>query len=209
LRIVAEDRPVLTINGYTFSHELFEKGFPADGGPCKCSSVCCEEGVYADVADRENILSHKEMIKKYMDDTQPHDEAGWFETWEIEDRDFPSGRCVGTEAFNGKCVFLDKFGRCSLQVAAVSEGMHKWALKPFFCVLYPIEVTNRVVSFDDMLQGEQSCCTIGHEFDTPLFEGCKEELTYLVGLEGFRKMEEHYAALRARQGPVNTNNTGA
>jgi hypothetical protein len=206
---VAQDRPVLTINGYTFSDELFKKGFPAHGGPCKCSSVCCADGVYADVTDREKILSHKEMVKKYMDDTQVTDDSRWFEQQETPDGDFPSGRSVGTEAYNGKCVFLDQFGRCSLQVAAATEGMHKWALKPFFCVLYPIEVTNKVVSFDDMLQGEQSCCSVGAEFETPLFEGCKEELTYLVGEEGFRKMEAHYKALQAKEPPANTRTTGA
>lgn len=201
---MSENRPAFTIRGYTFSKELFEKGFPADGGPCKCSSVCCEDGVYADIADRERILSHKEMIKRYMDDTQTRDEAHWFEQREREDNDFPSRRCVGTEAFSGKCVFLDLFGRCTLQVAAVAEGMHKWALKPFFCVLYPIEVTKMVVSFDDMLQDEQSCCSIGHVFEMPLFEGCREELTYLLGPDGFREMEEHYAAMQAKEQAVNT-----
>jgi hypothetical protein len=193
---VQGDLPVLSINGYTFSKELFEKGFPAGGGPCTCSSVCCSDGVYADVTDRDRILSNKELVKKYMDDSQTRDESRWFETVEIADGDFPSGRCVGTEVHNGKCVFLDKSGRCSIQVAAASEGMHKWALKPFFCVLYPIEVTRKVVSFDDMLQDEQSCCSVGHEFEMPLFEGCKEELIYLVGPEGFRQIQEHYAALQ-------------
>src|SRR5512140_1116977 len=147
------------------------------------------------------------MIKKYMDDTQVRDESRWFEKREMEDGDFPSGQCVGTEAHNGKCAFLDGLGRCTLQVAAASEGMHKWALKPFFCVLYPIEVTNGVVSFDDMLQGEQSCCSIGHDFEMPLFEGCRDELTYLVGPEGFRTMEEHYATLHADRQSVNTHIT--
>lgn len=206
---MAEDRPALAINGFRFSHELFHKGFPVDGGPCTCSSVCCADGVYADVTERERILSHKEMIKKYMDDTQVRDESRWFEPREIADGDFPSGRCVGTEAYGGKCVFLDGFGRCTLQVAAAGEGMHKWALKPFFCVLYPIEVTKGLVSFDDMLQGEQSCCSVGHEFETPLFEGCKDELTFLVGPEGFRAMEEHYAALQSQEQSANKNSTGA
>jgi hypothetical protein len=201
---MSEERPPLTVNGYVFSSELFEKGFPQGGGPCTCSSVCCEDGVFADIADRERILSHRELIKRSMDETQTRDEARWFEQEEQEDDDFPSGRCVGTETFNGKCVFLDKFGRCSLQVAAVSEGMHKWSLKPFFCVLYPIEVSGKVVSFDNMLQDEQSCCSIGHQFDVPLFEGCKEELTYLVGPEGYQKIEGHFAALQAT-----TDTTGA
>jgi len=37
----------------------------------------------------------------------------------------------------------------------------------------PIEITRKVVSFDDMLQGEQACCSIGHQFDMPLFEGAR------------------------------------
>lgn len=202
--MVPEPPSPFSINGYTFSEDLFRKGFPTGGGPCTCSSVCCEGGVYADITDREKILSHKEIVKKYMDGTQTREESQWFEDREFDDEDFPSRRCVGTREINGKCAFLDGFGRCSLQVAAVSEGMHKWALKPLFCILYPIEVSNNVVNFDDMLQDEQSCCSVGHEFDMPLFEGCKEELVHLVGPEGFRKMEAYYQAMRSKETPSNT-----
>jgi hypothetical protein len=69
-------------------------------------------------------------------------------------------------------------------------------LKPLFCILFPIEITEKVVSFDDMLQDEQSCCSVTAPFDTPLFEGCKEELVHLVGEDGYRAMEDHYSAQR-------------
>lgn len=74
--------------------------------------------------------------------------------------------------------------------------MHKWALKPLFCILYPIEISNNVVSFDDMLQSEESCCTITEEFDTPLFAACREELTHLLGEEGYQELDAHYRMKR-------------
>ena len=76
-----------------------------------------------------------------MDETQTADPAHWFEPEEQDDDDFPSGRCVGTRVLNDKCAFLDRFGRCTLQVAATRvRGLHRWALKPLFCILYPIEI---------------------------------------------------------------------
>ncbi len=185
----------LRIDTYTMSGELFAKGFPRGGGPCSCSSVCCEGGVFVDLQEREVILAHRDLITRHMDQTQTADPSRWFETEAADDPDFPSGRCVGTQVINDKCAFLDGQGRCSLQKAAVAEGMHKWSIKPLFCVLYPIEISDGIVSFDEMLQNEESCCTIGTSFEIPLFEACREELVHIVGDEGYVLMERHYAAL--------------
>jgi Protein of unknown function (DUF3109) len=182
----------LTVKGYTIADEFFRKGFPAGGGPCKCSSVCCSGGVYADIAERDRILADKDIIKKYMDTTQSLDDTTWFDPGDDEDADFPSGRCVGTSVLNDKCVFLNSVGHCSLQSAAMGEGKHKWFWKPFYCVLFPIEVSDKIVSFDPMLQDEQSCCTLQDAFDVPLFEGCREELAYFLGEDGYARVEEHH-----------------
>ena len=184
------------VKHYSISDELFSKGYPEGGGPCSCSSTCCEGGVYADVRERENILAHTEMIKAHMDETQVTDHRLWFEEDEKDDPDFASGRCAGTREINNKCAFLNRNGLCSIQVAAVANGMHKWALKPLFCILYPIEISDNVVSFDEMLQDQQACCSVSSEFRTPLFEACKEELLHLLGEDGYRMMEDHYRSLR-------------
>ena len=180
------------IKQYTIASELLEKGYPLGGGPCTCSSVCCSHGVFADVKERDLILAHKDMIKKYMDETQPLDESMWFEDHEEDDTDFASGRCVGTQVVNDKCALLDKTGRCSAQVAAASEGMHKWALKPLYCILFPIDIANNKVQFDDMLDDEEKCCSIGPVFETPMFEGCKEELVHLLGSDGYEELDAQY-----------------
>jgi len=186
----------LRVDRYTMAGELFNKGFSGSAGPCSCTSVCCEGGVYVDVRERDVIMAHKDLIARHMDQTQTTDPSLWFEPDVTEDQDFPSGQCVGTNVINDKCAFLDGAGRCCLQKAAEAEGMHKWAIKPFFCVLYPIEISDNTVSFDEMLQDEETCCTIGTTFDVPLFQACREEIVHIVGEEGYVLMEQHYAALR-------------
>jgi hypothetical protein len=186
----------LRIKQFTISPELTTTGYPEGGGPCTCSSTCCSSGVWVDLRERDRILAHKEIIKKYMDGTQTTADSVWFGSDEKADSDFASGMCVGTAEVNNKCVFLDGAGRCSLQVAAATEGMHKWALKPLYCILYPIEVTDGVVGFDPMLQSEQSCCTVDTVFRIPAFEACRDELVHLLGEDGFQMMREHYQQQR-------------
>jgi Fe-S-cluster containining protein len=193
--MITPDKSV-RIDRYTMSGELFTRGFQKDGGPCSCSSACCEGGVYVDLHERDVILAHRDLITRHMDRTQTTDPSRWFEAEVVDDPDFPSGQCVGTDVVNNKCAFLDGAGRCSLQKAALAEGKHRWSIKPLFCILYPIVISGDTVSFDEMLQDEESCCTIGTSFDVPLFEACREELVHLVGEEGYASMEQHYASLR-------------
>lgn len=187
---------LLKVKQFIISNEFFEKGYPEGGSPCNCSSQCCEGGVWMDVRDHERIMEKKDLVKQQMDETQTTDETKWFEHEIVDDSDFPSGKAIGSEVINDKCAFLDKVGRCSIQLAAVAAGKHKWAWKPMYCVLFPIEVSGNLVSFDPMLQGEQRCCTISSAFSTPLFVACKEELTHLLGEDGYTMIENHYESLR-------------
>ena len=72
-----------------------------------------------------------------MDPDQEHDTALWFEKETIPDTDYPSGRAVGTEVYNDRCVFLNSKGMCVLQKTAAAAGMDRYALKPFSAGCYP------------------------------------------------------------------------
>lgn len=184
--------PDLMVNGYTVSPDLFSLGYPEGGGPCRCSSTCCMHGVYLDIAERDKILAHADLIVRQMDPQQTKDPSKWFEQDEEEDQDFPSGRCVSTQVINGQCAFLDEMGRCSLQATASNEGMHRWDLKPFYCILFPIEVSDRRIGFDTMLQDEQPCCSVSDRYRVPVFEACRDELLLLLGTDGFDRLQAHY-----------------
>jgi hypothetical protein len=187
-----ENGKPLVIKGQTISPELFMKGFASGSGPCTCTSSCCDGGVYVDVGERDRIMVHAGLIKKYMDETQTLDERLWFEGREEEDEDFASGRCVGTAVINEKCAFLDGLRCCSIQKATTAEGMGRWTLKPLYCILYPVEISDGVVSFDPMLQDEQACCSITDKHDIPVYEACRDELVHLLGEDGFQSLHNHY-----------------
>ncbi|MDH4069739.1 MAG: DUF3109 family protein [Ignavibacteria bacterium] len=190
------------IAGYKISSELFTTGMKDNDSPCRCTSRCCLGGVFADVTERDRVLEHSDMIAGYMDETQPSDPSQWFEDHESDDHDFVSGRCVGTTEYNSKCAFLDRHGRCSLQVAATEEGMHRWALKPLYCVLFPIEVSDKVVAFDDMLQDDEQCCSVSTSYHVPLFQSCRDELIHLLGEEAYSAMEDHFREHYKKRSPA-------
>ncbi len=185
----------LHVKGYAIDPILFTQGYPKGCGPYACSSRCCSDGVWVDLKEKERIIEERELIQRYMDDTQDKDPDNWFAECEDDD-DFPSGVCEGTTVRSGGCVFLNKEGLCVLQVAAASEGRHKWDIKPFYCILFPISIANKTITFDDHKQGEVACCTIGRHHLIPLFQACKEELIHAVGDDGYRALEEYYQANR-------------
>ena len=178
----------MRIGKYEIDPVLFEKGFPKGCGPLACESTCCSVGVFADLKEKELILSHKDAVKKYMDETQTTDDSRWFDNEVVGDSDYPSGKAVGTEVFNDKCVFLNKSGMCSLQSAGAGEGMGRWALKPFYCIAFPITVEEGVLTFDDFQQGKTQCCSSIDTKETTLVESCKDELELILGHDGYDKL---------------------
>jgi hypothetical protein len=86
-------------------------------------------------------------------------------------------------------------------VAAVTAGLHKWALKPRYCVIFPLEVIGNVIRFDARMQGKQPCCSVRKDFVVPLFEACREELVHLIGEQGFEKVQAHYASFAGARSP--------
>jgi len=184
--------PVLHIKGFDVDPILFSHGFPKGCGPYQCDGACCCDGVWVDIKERDRILEEKELIKKYMDETQNKNEEEWFaEYWENED--FPSGKAVGTTIQNKNCVFLNKEGRCVIQVATTLEGRDRWDIKPFYCVMFPVSVDEKTLTFDEHMEDEDaSCCNIFPEYQTPMFAACKEELIYALGEDGYQQMIDHY-----------------
>jgi hypothetical protein len=178
----------LVIGSLEIDPILFTKGFAVDHGPYHCESKCCASGVWADVKEKDVIMSHKESIKKYMDETQTTDDAVWFDPEEITDADFVSGRAIGTQTYNNKCVFLMKDGRCSVQLFSKEELGDAWKIKPFYCVAFPICVSEGVLTFDDYQQGCAQCCSIVDNAEISMVESCKAELEYVLGAEGYRQL---------------------
>jgi Fe-S-cluster containining protein len=156
---------------------------------CKCNGECCNYGVYTDLKEFESIMAIKDKIKDAMDESQTKDEKEWFEAPQ-KDEDFESGFAVGTELHNGKCVFLDKVGLCTLQKLAMSEGKHKWGYKPTYCILFPFTVYEETFTIDDEHIERLDHCNKFPQDESTIYDSCTEELRHFFGEEGFRQLEE-------------------
>src|SRR5581483_4304014 len=199
----------ITVGGFRVDEILFTHGFVRYCDISKCGGGCCHSGVYADLGEHDEILRHADTIAKAMDETQDPDIETWFDGEIIDDPDFPSGRAIGTEVqdrdggisgFTEGCVFLDKRHFCSIQVAAVNEGLHRWAWKPKYCILFPVTVVQGVLTYDDghsedlIHCGPQGAGNYVHS----VFESMREELRYFLGDAEFEKLENYYLAHRER-----------
>lgn len=170
---------------------LNEKVFDVECSMNNCNARCCREGVFLDPVERDKILQHAPLIKRHLEPHQPNDEHMWFDEEREEDSDFPSGYAVGTRTLEHGCVFLDSRGWCTLQKAAVAEGLDKWALKPFFCVAYPITIQASVLTVDDPKFTERTeCCARLAKGGLSPVELCADELNFMVGAEGFAQLKK-------------------
>jgi Fe-S-cluster containining protein len=115
------------------------------------------------------------MIRRHLEPWQEQDPGAWFDAEPIDDADYPSGKAIGTRATERGCVFLDSVGRCALQKAAVAEGMDRFALKPFYCVAYPVVIENGVLMISDLPTLDA-------------FDVCAEELEFVLGKEGVEEL---------------------
>lgn len=180
------------IAGTRFEMKVLTEGFKDPNGPNACTSKCCKHGVYLDPTERDRILEFGDIVEKYLDDTQTRDRSRWFDNSEETDSDFKSGKCVSTEVYNDKCVFLDKFGRCVLQIAEREEGMPRFSLKPFYCVLFPIVKIDGVFHYDDLCSDESGCCSASKQSAEKMIEVCSVELQHALGPDKYGEILRDY-----------------
>jgi len=178
------------INGLFIDPIIFTEKFVKSCDVCVCSGECCYYGVYTDFKEYEVILSMKDKIIEAMDDSQTKDVSKWFEKPE-KDEDFESGVAVGTEVYNGKCVFLDKTGFCTIQKIAMDEGQYKWQYKPLYCILFPLVIYEGALTVDDDHLKRMHYCNKAENQNSNIYDCCKQEIKHLLGKDGFKEIEKY------------------
>lgn len=192
-------KDMIEFNGLKIDPVIFTQGFVPGCDIGICGGQCCNWGVYMDRDFQPVIMSFENQIKEVMDEFQPRETSKWFEKELEEDHDFPSGYAIGTELYinshgTTQCVFKDKRGYCSLQAMAVEKGMHKWEIKPKYCVMYPLSIIDNVLTVDNDHSERLDYCGVHHEenYTQTIFEAMTEELKYVIGEDGYNFLNEHY-----------------
>jgi hypothetical protein len=175
----------LTISPRMFIPETLQR--------CKlheCHGKCCAFGVWIDLQEKDRINEFAEIVQSCMDPTK-FDQGDWFLS-EIEMDSFTlSGRVIHTRLVSRKqpfkrktCIFLRSDHKCALQVASEKLGRHPWFLKPFYCVLHPLDLNdNGQITLDQtkiLLEEERSCLRYSEKVNSPI-EIFEEELRFLLG----------------------------
>ncbi len=171
------------------NEDVFTHKFASECSMANCNADCCNGGVWVDIQERSNILEHEKIIQRHMDFSQGRNSKLWFEDRVVNDIDFPSGKAVGTTTNERGCAFLMNDGKCVLQVAAQKEGMHRFALKPFYCVAYPIAIELHELIIDDLDYAQRpQCCGTIHNGNLDIVDVCAEELEFMLGDEGLKEL---------------------
>jgi hypothetical protein len=188
-RIVLRRHHLSHLPDLTVNDSILETRYAPGSSPGHCDGTCCRSGVKVDVAHRDLILAHAELVRRAMDPGQECDVARWFEERETPDADFPSGRCVGTQVHGDGCVFLDAARRCVLQTATIDAARPGFDLKPFFCSAFPVTIAAGALWIDEMcLDAPARCCRPTPRGARGVLDVCTAELAHVLGHEGLEEL---------------------
>jgi len=156
----------------------------------KCHGVCCTYGVWIDLEEKQRILENFKVVQSCMDqkfldfddwfvgqvENDPYTESGVVIHSKLIERDIPFSRKT--------CVFLRPDHKCALQVASKIIGKHPWYLKPFYCILHPMDINqDGEITLDEtkiIKEEPKSCLRVSDIYSAPI-EIFEEELRYLLG----------------------------
>ncbi len=164
------------------SDEILDARFRAACAMSNCQGNCCGGGADADIAERDRILAHADLVRSHMDPDQQRDTALWFDE-PLPDSDFPSGLAATTQTHNDVCVFLNSAGLCVLHIVEpkLEDGGD---LKPFFCRAFPVVLDHGTLALDRQFDHETACCGSVEKGSLSVFDVCSFELEHVLGREG-------------------------
>lgn len=129
-------------------HEAFEQKIK----PCelaKCRATCCYDGVYLSEEESDGIkkllLEHWGKFLEYglSLPEEPIISSRGGRSLKTATRDAEAGELADDfpQHFSKtRCVFLDRHGRCGIQMLSVELGREPWFDKPLTCWIHPIVI---------------------------------------------------------------------
>jgi hypothetical protein len=193
----------IAVNGWRIDNTLLEQKSITRCEIAQCKGGCCADGVWVDMGQARDILSHAELIMPFMPEER-RDTASWFAEHYDDDPAFPSGEYIGTTTVvdtthpgGTTCVFLRPEDRyCAIQAASIANGMHAWELKPHYCCLYPLVDEYDIEAGTKTLQLDSGNTLFDHgggcyrECDTTqhVFQVYAEETAIVLGIDGYTEL---------------------
>ena len=152
------------------SEPLRRCGFPA------CRAACCLYGVWVDIPSVTGFSLLRSWLAPACRRTD-RESSTWFETSHETDPHTPSGEVVHTRVLEDashyggtRCVFLRGDSKCAIQVAGELLSGDPWGLKPFYCILHPLDLDEEGrITLDEtalLIEEAASCLVRSEEIDS-------------------------------------------
>ena len=154
---------------------VFDVKFPHRCRLERCKSQCCRGGVWADLAERDLILRNAGLFLPYVR-PEARDPSTWFGDT-TRDPDCPSGTAVETNVAGDYCILFHPDHGCALQKAAVALGRHEWEFKPRFCIMFPLVVSEGVLTVDEDM--DEVWCMQRENRTHPILSAVEREVHHL------------------------------
>ena len=155
-----------------------------------CKAACCIYGVWIDSQEAVKIRENVSIIQTEMPDLWKNPDK-WFDGCEEVDEHAPSGKVIHSRVVDAPkhyggaaCVFLRADLKCALQTAGQKARMHPWSLKPFYCILHPLDLDEKGrITLDEsgLLLDEPGSCLRPSKALIPLLNTFEPELRYFLG----------------------------
>jgi hypothetical protein len=178
---------------------VFSAKFPERCQLDLCRSRCCRFGVWVDIEEQKTIIANQELFVAYLR-PEAKDQKTWFGKTE-EDEDCPSGLAIETQDISGACSFFHPDHGCALQKGAVEAGLHEWIIKPRFCIMFPLVVSEGELTVDDDMK--TLWCMKEKNRTRPILDAVKKEVEFLFDEKQRRRLyaeEMRIPALKAGRG---------
>jgi hypothetical protein len=163
----------------------------------ECRAACCIYGVWVDEMEVQKIKDNSAIILPEMP-IEWRNPVNWFDDREDIDEHLPSGRVIHSRVVDqlkhyggSACVFLRPDHKCALQTAAHKAGRHSWDLKPFYCILHPLDLDEKGrITLDDsgLLLDEPGSCLRPSKVKVPLAITFEPELRYFLGDQAYEDL---------------------
>jgi hypothetical protein len=163
---------------------VFSAKFPERCRLDLCRSRCCRFGVWVDIEEQETIIANQELFVAYLR-PEARDPKTWFGKTE-EDEDCPSGLAIETQDIAGACSFFHPDYGCALQKGAVEAGLHEWIIKPRFCIMFPLVVSEGELTVDDDMK--TLWCMKEKNRTRPILDAVKKEVEFLFDEKQRRRL---------------------
>jgi hypothetical protein len=162
-----------------------------------CAAACCIYGVWIDSLEADRLIEFADIIQNEMPEGWKNPDT-WFDGRTEEDEHVPSGKVLHSRVvdnprhFGGAaCVFLQNDHKCAIQTAAQKAGRHPWSLKPFYCILHPLDLDEEGrITLDDtgLLLDEPGSCLRPSKTLIPLIDTFEPELRYFLGDQEYDRL---------------------